>query len=196
MKFNWKIIVAVVVIGFAIFWGLSSSSTQSYNGTNLEFAIGGGSVTITNPSDDALAVHLIGSGTRSFSVINSSIETTGSSTRDGNGSKATQTYELEIPSGESQFSIARGKDVNFIATNTDAIQAIVQPLSAEESQTTLIAVTIIILASLFFISRTLEHAWIKQLINQGKSTPVETVTEIKSSSQGNNLKSFGDNRSK
>lgn len=196
MKFNWKIIVAVIVIGFAIFWGLSSSSTQSHNGTNLEFAIGGGSVTITNPSNDTLAVQLVGSGTRSFSVIDSSIETTGSSTRDGNGSSATQTYELEIPSGESQFSIARGKDVNFIATNTDAIQAIVQPLSAGESQTTLIAVTIIILASLFFISRTLEHLWLKQLMKKGQADPVETVAETKSSSQGNNLKSFGDNRSK
>ena len=51
MKFNWKILVALVVMVGVIFWGVDSLRTRYYNGTDLSFGVGSGPITVTNPSD-------------------------------------------------------------------------------------------------------------------------------------------------
>jgi len=194
MKFNWKILVAVVVIVGAIFFAISSSQSQSYSGKDMTFAIGGGPVTITNPSDVAIPVQLIGTGTRSFSIVNTTMEgVIGSSTRDGNGSSATQTFEFDLPPGESEFSIARGKDVTFVATTDEILKATVLPAAAQDSQTLNIVVGIIILVMLYYISNTMNHSWIKRLRPTDTPDVAESVAPVKS--QGTDLKSYGDNRS-
>jgi hypothetical protein len=68
MKINWKVLFALVLVVGAVYWAFSSTQVNSYSGTNLTFAVGGGPVTMTNPSDEAISVQLIGTGSRSFSV--------------------------------------------------------------------------------------------------------------------------------
>lgn len=190
MKFNRKIVIAIVVIIGIVFWGVSSLTSQSYSGKTLNFDIGSGSVTVTNPSDESVAVQLVGTGSRSFSIVNSTFDTTGSSTREG----STQLFEFELPTGVSEFSIARGKNITFVSDTDTSLRAIVQPLNADETQTTLIVVAIVILGALYFISQTTEHQWIKTLRNRISGSTDDIEPEEKALGQGVNLRSFGDNR--
>lgn len=196
MKFNWKILVAVVVIAGVIFWGVDSLQARSYSGKDVNFPVGGGVITINNTADTAIPAQLVGTGSRSFSIVKSTMDTTGSSVREGNGSSATQTFDFELPAGVSEFSIARGDTVSFIASSDATISATVQQLSAENTQSTLILMVVVVAIALYFISSALEHSWIKRL--RGTNTPAqdtETVTSTKATSQGGDLRSFGDNRS-
>ena len=56
MKFNWRVLIAFVVLVGAIFWGVDSVRTRSYSGTDLSFGIGSGPVSVTNSSDAAVPV--------------------------------------------------------------------------------------------------------------------------------------------
>jgi len=196
MKFNWKILIPIVIIGLIVVWSVDSLRSRSYSGTDVEFAVGGGVVTLNNSSDDAVPVQLIGSGVRSFSIVNSTLEITSSSVREGNGSRATQTLAFDLPSGITEFTIARGRDVNFVATNAESIDASVQPLTQQDIQATLIFSGLVILLCLYFISRLTNHALLKQLRNRRNASmdtqPVEPIAD----SQGTDLKSFGDNRTR
>lgn len=193
MKINWKILVAMVVIAGILLWGVNSLASQSYSGKTLNFSVGSGSVTITNPSDESVAVQLTGTGSRSFSVVETTLDITGSSKRDGK----TQSLEFELPSGISEFSVARGKGVNFISSSDTSLKATVQPLSAGDVQSTLIVVIVVILGALFFISRTTDHLLIKTLRSRisGSTDDTQPEEKIMSGGQGANLRAFGDNRS-
>lgn len=194
MKINRKVLIVLVVMVGAIFWGIDSLNTRSYSGKDLNFGVGSGPVTITNPSDAPVSVQLAGTGSRSFSIVNTSIDVTGSSKRDGSN----QLFEFELPSGVSNFTIARGKSVSFTANTDTVLKAIVQPLNAENSQTTLIVVVVVILGGLFYISRTTDHRWIKTLLNRNNDSTKDPQSIAKSmptaGGQGTNLRSFGDNR--
>jgi hypothetical protein len=71
MKINWKILIPSLLVIVVIFWMVDSLRPRSYSGTQLNFAIGSGSVTISNPSNNPVALQLVGEGTRSFSVSSS-----------------------------------------------------------------------------------------------------------------------------
>ena len=193
MKFNWKILVAVVIAVGISFWGLESIRARSYSGTELNFNIGSGAVTVTNPTDSTVPVLLTGTGSGSFSIVNTTMDITGSSIREGNGNRATQSYEFALPVGESEFSIARGKDITFIASANQSLDATVQPLNAQETQSTLIMIVVVVAGALFYISRTTDHAWLKRLrkvdFNDQNTQPV-----VVSGGQGQNLRAYGDNR--
>lgn len=164
MKLNWRILVALVVLGGATFWGLDSVRTRSYSGTNLDVAVGSGPVTITNPSAEAFPVKLVGTGTRSFSVSSASSSVSGSSTRQGSGRATTQLFEFDLPAGITELMIvARGTaNVSFVADTASRLGVTVQPLTAGDAQTTLIIAAIAILGSLFYISRATGHRWISR----------------------------------
>jgi hypothetical protein len=194
MKFNWKVLVAVVVIFGTVFWAASSTRARSYTGSNLEFAVGNGAVVVTNGSDDAVPVQLMGTGSRSFRIDSSIEGVEGTSTREGSGSAATQLFEFASPPGISEFTISRGTNVNFVAGDT-RLEAVVQPGTAGEMQMTRIAAAIVVLAALYFISNTTGHSWIKNLL-PSKETPVapEPVAPADSGGQGDAIRSYGDNR--
>lgn len=162
MKFNWRVIVAFVVLAGVIFWGANSILTRSYNGTDLNFGVGSGPVTVTNPSDQSLPVQLVSSRPGTFRVLSTIEGMSGSSTRQGSGRNATQFFEFDLPSGVSGFSVARGAEITFVANADTPLEATVQPLNAENSQTTLIATVVVILGALFYISRTTGHNWISR----------------------------------
>jgi len=167
MKINRTIAVAIVVIVGALLWGVTSLNSQSYNGKQLNFDVGSGPVTVTNPSDELVAVQLVGTGSRSFSLVNTTLDITGTSKRQGNS----QSFDFELPSGVSEFSIARGKSVTFVTSSDISLGAVVQPLSADDIQSTLIFIAVVILSALYFISRTTDHKWIRDLRQRQAGSP-------------------------
>jgi hypothetical protein len=160
MKFNWKVIVALAVLVGTIFWSINSLRTRSYSGSDLSFGIGSGPVTVTNPSDAALPVQLVSTSPGMFTVSSGITSISGKSTRQGNGRNATQLFDFVLPVGVSEFSVVRGADINFFANTDTRLEAVVQPLNAEDSRTTLIVAVIAILGSLFYLSHANGHRWI------------------------------------
>ena len=168
MKFNLRVLIALVVLVGAAFWGITSVQTRSYSGTDLNIGVGSGPVTITNPSDELLPVQLLGTGNRSFSVSSIPDSVAGSSNRQGSGRTTTQLFEFELPPGITELTIiTRGSDTSFVADTDTTLDVTVQPLTASETQTTLIIAAIAILGSLFFISRTTGHGWISRFRRAG-----------------------------
>ena len=160
MKFNWKVIVALIVLVGASFWSVNSLRTRSYSGTDLNFGVGTGPVTITNPSEAALPVQLVSTSPGTFTVSSNISGVSGRSTREGTGRNATQFFDFELPIGVSEFSVLRGADVNFIARAVTPLTATVEPLNADDAKTTLIVAVIAILGSLFYLSHANGHRWI------------------------------------
>lgn len=130
MKRNWKtfkvLFTFAIIIG-AIFWAVNTVRPHSFDGTGLNFSVGDGTVSVTNPSEQTASVQLLGSGSRSFRVSSTIEGVSGSSTRQGSGSSSTHLFEFELPSGTSEFTITRGTDVNFIANTATMLQATVNP---------------------------------------------------------------------
>lgn len=160
MKFNWKTILALVVLVGAVFWGVDSLRTRSYSETDLNVGVGSGPITVTNPSDAALPVQLVGTSPGTFSVSSSVEGIAGRSTTQGTGRNATQLFEFELPPGSSEFTVVRGAGVNFVARASTPLEVVVQPLNAADSRTTLIVAVIAILGSLFVLSSANGHRWI------------------------------------
>jgi hypothetical protein len=197
MKFNWKIIVALVLIVGASYWAMDTTRQRSYSGDNLTFGVGSGPVTVTNPSDAPISVQLVSPETRSFSVSSTLDLETGTSTRVGSGREATQLFEFALPPGESTFTVARGRNVNFVAATETNLEATVQQVNATEANTTLIAAAIVILGSLFYISRSTGHRWIAPLRRKQDAmlaAKQAAATATESHGQGRAVRSYGDNR--
>jgi hypothetical protein len=163
MKFNWRVLVALAVIVLTVFWVVDSVRSRSYSGTNLTFGVGRGPVTVTNSSDEPVPVQLVAAGTRTFNVSSTIDGVSGSSTRQGTGRDTTQLFELSSPSGMSEFTVARGTNVNFISNAATQLEAIVQPLSEGEARSTMIGAAVVVLAALFYIARTTRYNWMSSL---------------------------------
>lgn len=191
MKFNWKILVAGVLIVGVLFWAFDTLRARSYSGENLTFAVGSGVITLTNPAVDGIPVQLIGTGSRSFSIVSTIEGLTGSSTRQGTGSSATQLFEFVLPTGISEITVMRGSGVNFVTETDTRLEAVVQPVSASQSSSTTVLALVVVLGLLFYMSYTTEHRWIGMLRNR----PATTVLPIDDSGgQGKAAQSYGDNR--
>jgi hypothetical protein len=196
MKFNWKIVLAVVILVGAVVWGMQSLQVRTFTGIDLNFGIGSGPVTVTNQTDVPIPVQLVSTGTRSFSITNSSLlDVSGSSVRQGSGSTATQLMEFDLPSGVSEFTIARGNDVTFAARSDKPMQATVQPLGAQNSQTTLLMTIVLVLGSIAYIGYTTKPIWLSRIRKADMSTQdTKPTASTQSGGQGANIRSFGDNR--
>ena len=151
-KFHWKVIVvALPVLVGTIFWSVDSLRTRWYSGADLNFGVGGGPVTVTNPSGIALPVQLVSTRPGTFTVSSSIEGVSGRSTTQGSGRNATQLFEFVLLPGVNEFSVLRGVDVNFVSSASTPSEATVQPLNAADTQTTFVVAEIAILGSLFFL---------------------------------------------
>ena len=178
MKFNLRPIIPIVVLVVAVFWGIDSVRTRSYSGTDLNVGVGSGPITMTNPSDEALPVQFVGTGTRSFSVSSTAEDISGSSSREGSGSSASQLFEFSLPSGVTELMInRRGADVSLVSDNGTRLDVVVQPLSASDAKTTIIITAIVILGALFYISKATDHSWIN-LIRRNKESLQDTQPHV------------------
>jgi hypothetical protein len=178
MKFNWRVLVALVVLVGTIFWGADSLRARSYNGTDLNFGVGNSPVTVTNPSEGSLAVQLVGAQSGTFTVASTIEGVSGRSTRVGSGRSITQLFEFALPPGVSEITVIRGADVNFVANSDTRLEALVQPLNAEGSSTTLIIVGIVILGTLFYMSRATGHHWINRFRRENTSIQDTNPTPV------------------
>jgi hypothetical protein len=160
MKFNWKALVALVVIIGATFWAVDTVRSRSYSGANLNFGVGSGTVIVRNPSTEPVPVQLVGTGTRSFTISSTMDGVTGSSTRQGTGRNTTQLFEFQVPPGVSEFTVVRGTNVSLVANTVTNLEATVQLSTESESRTTIIVAAVVILGSLFYISHLTGHRWI------------------------------------
>jgi hypothetical protein len=172
MKINLKVLIAIAVIVVVAVWAFSSVLPHSFNGSNLTFSVGTGMVTVNNPSDAPAAVQLVGKGARAFNVLSTMGSIAGSSTKQGTGGATSQLYEYASPPGISDFSVVRGSDVSFVSQSDTRLEATVQPLTADETRTTLIVAAVVILSSLFYISRSNDHRLIKALFRREVPVPV------------------------
>jgi hypothetical protein len=197
MKITWKVLLALALIVVASYWAVDSVRPRSYSGSNLNFAVGSGPVMVTNPADEPVSAQLVGSGTRSFTVTSTIEGVPDASTREGSGRSATQLIEFTLPPGASEFTVARGTNVNFVAGADTRLTATVQPQGATEARTTVIVAGVAILGALFYISRTNGHRWIPTLGRP--KAPVPAVTPLVEAvpvvhGQGQALRAYGDNR--
>ncbi len=163
MKINWRILVAIALMLAALVWVVDSLRPRSYSGANLRFGVGSGPVMVTNPSDEAIPVQLVGGGTRSYTVSSTIEDVAGTSTREGSGRNLTNVFSFMLPSGVSEFTVVRGTDVNFVADTSNELEATVQPQGAGEARTTVIIGAVVILGALFYISRLNEHRWMSAM---------------------------------
>lgn len=199
MKFNWKLIkvigACVLMVG-VIFWAVDSLRTRSYSGTDLNFSIGSGPVTVTNSSGEPVAVQLISHDSRAFEIGSTSEGLLpGVSTREGTGRTATQFYDVSVPTGVSEFILKRGTNVAFVSNTGTSLSAAVQPTSSGQSSAVLIGAAVVMLGLLFYISSTNGHTWIKGLLGRVTPPPVLVpVPEVQVGSQGRAIRSYGDNR--
>jgi hypothetical protein len=195
MKINWRVPIALALIVGVSYWAGYSVIPRSYSGLALDFKIGSGTVTVTNPSNESIPAQLI---TKSGSFrVSSAIEgLSGSSTRQGNGTSATYLIEFELPPGVSEFTITRGQGVSFVANTETRLEATVQPVSESASRTTLIVAAVVVLAALFYISRITNHRWIGILRRQKAPVPdlKPAVAGSIAGGQGRPTRSYGDNR--
>jgi preprotein translocase subunit SecE len=198
MKLNWKtlkIAFAFVIVIGAVFWAVSSVRTHSYAGANLNFGVGGGPVMVTNPSEQPVPVQLVSTGSRTFSISSTIEGVSGSSTRQGSGSGATQLFEFELPTGNSEFTITRGTNVNFVANTETRLQTTVNPVSSDTFRTIIIVAAIVILGALFYASHVTKHRWMQTL--RRNNTPTQDTQPIAATAairQGSAPHSYGDNR--
>jgi hypothetical protein len=162
MKINWRVLIPSVIVIVAVFWMVGSVRSRSYSGAHLNFDIGSGPVTVSNPSNDPVPTQLVGSGTRSFAVSSDTIGLSGPSVRQSTGGEITQVFELNLPPGESVFTVSRGNNVTFGEQVDTHLVATLNPLSEGEATTTVVAAVVVILGALFYISRATHHRWMNQ----------------------------------
>lgn len=199
MKFNWnllKILFTVVLMLGTIFWAVGAVRSRSYEGRNLNVDLGGGTVTVTNPSEEIITAQLVGEGSRSFAVSSITGDISGSSIRQGSGRTATQSFEFVLPPGISEFTVVRGTNVHLVSTTDADVSVRVQPLGTRTMRNTLIAAAVVILGGFFYLSHVTKHHWISLV--RGKAVDVQTLHPVVlgsvDSGQGQAARSYGDNR--
>jgi hypothetical protein len=206
MKLNWKILkvlFAFAIIMVMLFWAVNTVRPRSFDGTGLNFSIGEGTVSVTNPSEQTALVQLVGSGSRTFRVASTIEGVSGSSIRQGSGSSSTQLFEFGLPPGSSEFTVSRGTDVNFVANTTTMLHANVNPVSDGTFKAAVIATIVVVLGSLYYASNATDHSWISWLRSQFAS--IEDISKDDTAphqpvsiagGQGRARESYGDNRAR
>lgn len=160
-----RVIVALVIIVGVAYWTFGDLRQLSYRGSDLSFAVGGGSVVVTNLEAEPIPVEMRTSAGRTSSFRITSAElglNRVTSKREGSGSSAYQTTSFELPPGQARIDVVSGSGVHFVSTG-GRIQAVVTPMSPGDVQMRLILAGLVILAALYYISRTLQHRWIGAL---------------------------------
>ena len=198
MKLNWntlKVVLVFVVIVVVAFWAVDSIRSRSYSGTDLSFDTSGGTITITNLSDNPAAAQFTSSGSRTFRVSSTIDGVGGASTRVGTGSTRTYQFDFELPSGTSDFTISGGRGVRFVSATDTELQATVNPMSSESRRNTFIAVAVVILGALFYASHVFNHRWLNMFRTGTIAPDASSIPPMTSSeAQGRAARSYGDNR--
>jgi hypothetical protein len=159
-----RVITALVIIVGVAFWSFNLVRERSYSGSRLAFKVGSGSVVVTNRGQEPVPVEMRADGrTAIFRVESAELDLKESSKRQGSGRNVYHAVSFELPPGQAKIDVTRGSNVQFISSSNQRIDAVVTPMEASGVRQTLIFTGLIILASLYYISRTLQHRWIGAL---------------------------------
>lgn len=159
-----RVIIALVVIIGVAFWAINSVLERSYSGTRLSFKVGSGSVLVTNQGQEAAPVEMRAEGRAStFRIESAELDLREASKRQGTGRDVYHAVAFELPPGQARINVTRGSNVQFVSSGSQRIEAVVTPKDAEGVRWTLGFASVVILAALYYISRTLEHRWIGAL---------------------------------
>lgn len=172
MKFNWKMVVAAVVIVVTIILATNAVRPLTYSGLGLNFAVGKGAVTVTNSSKDIIPVQLVGSGYSSFVMTSKTEGVAGTSVKQTTGSTTSQLLEFNQPTGVSTFTIANGTNVKYVAGADTRLQASVQPMSGDDIRNVGLLAIAVILVCAYYISAQTEHKLVRKLIRRELPVPV------------------------
>jgi hypothetical protein len=156
-----RVIIALAVIIGVAFWAFNLVRERSYSGSKISFRVGSGSVLVTNRGQEPIPVAMRAAGrTASFRIDSADLGLTETSKSQRSGRDTYHEVSFELPPGQSRINVARGSNVYLYSTSDQRIDAIVTPLRIDRARTTLVWVGFIILAALYYISRTLDHRWI------------------------------------
>jgi hypothetical protein len=189
-----KVLAAFVVIIGTVFWAINSIRPRSYNGTELNFEVKSGSVLVTNSSSQSIPVQFIGTGTRAFRVSSDIEGISGNSTREGSGRSAIQLFAFELPAGTSEFTIARGSGVTFVATAPTELEATMHPMTTSSFRAVIIGTVVVVLGALFYASNVMEHSWLRLLRGENAMTQDTRRNPVVTPGDQGEIRSFGDNR--
>ena len=162
-----RVLIGIVIIIAVAYWAFNAVRTRTYSGARLNVEVGDGQITVVNRGSEAVPVQMRTQGrTSTFRVESIELDLRESSSRMGAGREAYQGLAFDIPPGEATINVLRGNSVKFTALSNQPLEAVVNPKSPEGARGTLTFAGVVILGALYFISRTLEHRWLKQLISR------------------------------
>lgn len=159
-----RVLIGIIIIVAVAYWAVNSVRTRAYSGAGLNVDVGNGQITVVNRNSDPVPVQMRTQGrTSTFRVESIELDLRESSKRMGAGREAYQGLVFDLPPGEATINVLRGAGVRFTTTSDRPLEAVVTPKSPEGVRGTLTFAGFVILGALFYISRTLEHRWLKQL---------------------------------
>ena len=82
------------------------------------------------------------------------------SKRQSNAGNTYHVVSFELPPGEVKIEVIRGSNVYFVSSSNQHIDAVVRPMRTRHIHTFLIIAGLVLLATPYYISHTLEHRWL------------------------------------
>jgi hypothetical protein len=159
-----RVIIALVVIIGVVYWAINTTRERSYSGSKFTFRVGSGSVVVNNRGQAPIPVEMRAEGrTASFRVDSAEFGLNESSKTQRSGRTTYHAVNFDLPPGQSKINVARGSNVYFVSASDQRIDAVVTPMRIDSARTLFVWAGVIILAALYYISRTLEHGWIGAL---------------------------------
>ncbi len=156
-----RVIIAVLIMVGVMFWSFNLVRERSYSGSKMAFKVGSGSVLVTNRGQEPIPVEMRTDGrTSSFRIESAELGLKELSKRQSSGRNTYHAVTFDLPPGQARISVTRGSNVQFVSPSNQRIDAIVTPMSQGSIRTTLILAGLVVLGTLYYISRTLEHQWV------------------------------------
>jgi hypothetical protein len=180
MKTKIQVIVAVLIMVGAAYWGYTSVRSYNYSGSNIMFPVGGGHAIVRNTGDAPIPIEMrSGERIASFRITSTDLGLTATSKRQGSGRDAFHAVTFDLPPGQARIDVISGRDVRMISRSDTRIEATVTPVAASTVRWILILSGGVILWALYYISRVTGHRWIATLrtrMSGGNLQPKQTTT--------------------
>jgi len=156
-----RMVVALALAVFMLFWTFNQIRERSYSGSQIAFHVGNGSVVVNNRGQEPVPVQMRAIGhMATFRVESRAINLAETSRRQSIAGTSYHVVSFELPPGQTAVEIVRGSKVMFVSSSSQRIDATVTPMNASSTRTTLIFSGIVILGSLYYLSRQVDHQWV------------------------------------
>jgi hypothetical protein len=180
MKTKIQVVIAVLIMIGAAYWGFTSIRSHTYRGSNIMFPVGGGHAIVSNPGDMPVPIEMrSGERVASFRIASADLGLSESSKRQGSGRDAFHSVTFELPPGQARIDVVSGSGVMMISRADTRIEATVVPIADSTVRWILMLSGGVIVWALYYISRVTEHRWVAALRNRmsgGNLEPKQTTT--------------------